>query len=153
MATQRDGPGHDPRRERVAEIAQGKRRVPRFRIPARPRGRILEIPEFQLLDLSLAGARIGHQDPLRVGSVWAFKLPQLFKSLVLPARVVHSTAVSGAKLRENSRGLPYESGLEFVGITPEQQAVLEMALKPFAPSRLVPAVSPREEGEREGPGD
>lgn len=153
MAPQRGEPGHDPRREPVAELSQGKRRVPRFRIPARPRGRILGILEFQLLDLSLAGARIGHQDPLRIGSVWAFELPPMCKSLVLPARIVHSTPVSGAKLRENSRGLPYESGLEFVGITPEQQAILEKALKPFASSRLGPAISPGEKGESERPGD
>ena len=144
MATQTDGAGYEPRRERGAEPSQGKRRVPRFRIPARPRGRVLEILDFQLLDLSVAGARIGHQDPLRVGSVWTFELPKMFRSLILPARVVHSTAVSGAKLWENSRGLHYESGLEFVGITLEQQEVLEKALKPFASSRLGPAISPGE---------
>ncbi len=83
----------------MAETSQAKRRVPRFRIPARPRGRVLEILEFQLLDLSVAGARIGHQDPLRVGSVWTFELPKMFRSLILPARVVHSTATGGAKLR------------------------------------------------------
>ncbi len=152
MPLHRDGALHNPRRERVAETSQAKRRVPRFRIPARPRGRVLEILEFQLLDLSVAGARIGHQDPLRVGSVWTFELPKMFRSLILPARVVHSTATGGAKLRENPGGFHYESGLEFVGITPEQQAVLEKDLKPFASSRAGPVISPREKGEG-GPGD
>ncbi|MGE5849535.1 MAG: PilZ domain-containing protein [Candidatus Methylomirabilota bacterium] len=153
MPPQRNGAVHNPRRERAAETSQGQRRVPRFRIPARPRGRVLEILEFQLLDLSVAGARIGHQDPLRVGSVWTFELPKMFRSLILPARVVHSTAVTGAKLRESSRGFPYESGVEFVGITPEQQAVLEQDLKPFASSRADPMISPREKGGRGNPGD
>ena len=136
----------------MAETSQAKRRVPRFRIPARPRGRVLEIVEFQLLDLSVAGARIGHRDPLRIGSVWTFELPKMFRSLILPARVVHSTAVGGAKLREPPGKFHYESGVEFVGITPEQQAVLENDLKPFSFSRTGPMISPREKGEG-GPGD
>ncbi len=60
--------------------------------------------------------------------------------------------MSGAKLRENPGGFHYESGVEFVGITPEKQAVLEKDLKPFASSRAGPVISPRAKGEG-GPGD
>jgi hypothetical protein len=97
------------------------------------RSRALGILDVHLLDLSIAGARIEHFEPLRPGSVWTVELPPAFGSLVLSARIVRSSAVDSNEHLRRHPSQRYESGLAFVGLTAEHQAILTRSLKPLAP--------------------
>jgi hypothetical protein len=96
--------------------------------------------EVRLVDLSVTGARIEHLDLLRPGSSCAFQFPPTIGSLVLSARVVHSTVVGSSQAADGQRHLRYQSGLQFVGITPEQQTTLEGIVARLTPGGGVEVV-------------
>ena len=110
-----------------------RRKAPRIRIPSRPWGRIPGSLEFRLVDLSIAGARIEHELPLDSGSTWTVELPLTFGSMSLGARVVHTCPVGDTQIRDADALLHYQSGLAFLGITPEQQATLAGRLNSLCP--------------------
>ncbi len=110
-----------------------QRKAPRIRIHNRPWGRILGALEYRLVDLSIAGARIEHQAPLESGSTWGVELPLAFGSMTLQARVVHTYPVGDTVVRDADALLRYQSGLAFLGITPEQQATLAGRLNSLCP--------------------
>jgi hypothetical protein len=89
--------------------------------------------DVRFLDLSLTGARIEHLNLLRPGAVCTVELPPAMGSLVLPARIVHSTIVGSERAVEGSRHLRYESGLAFESVTAEQQTILGAALEKLIP--------------------
>ena len=119
----------------MAEFRE-QRKAPRIRIPSRPWGRILGALEFRLVDLSIAGARIEHQAPLNPGSTWGVELPLAFGSMGLRARVVHTGPVGDTQVRDADALLHYQSGLAFLGITPEQQATLGRRLNGLYPQLI-----------------
>jgi hypothetical protein len=84
-----------------------------------------EAREVWLLDLSLTGARIEHRAPLRPGTSCALGFPAALSPLVLAARVVHSVVLGDAPGPRGTRQRRYATGLTFVDVTPEQQAVLK----------------------------
>jgi len=100
---------------------------------------MLGFVEVQFLDVSIVGARIAHPDPLRPGSRWTLELPAVLGGAILAARVVHTTAVIGNRNTNGPRPVKYESGVEFVGLTAEQEAALARALKKFAPGSALTA--------------
>ncbi|HSB72879.1 MAG TPA: PilZ domain-containing protein [Candidatus Methylomirabilis sp.] len=103
-----------------------RRRAPRVALPepvpvrARAQGPL----EVRLLDLSLIGGRIEHPGSLQPGSACVLEFPAASSPLALSARVIHSSPLGGTERPGDTRPLRHETGLTFVDITPEQQAVL-----------------------------
>ncbi|HSD52110.1 MAG TPA: PilZ domain-containing protein [Candidatus Methylomirabilis sp.] len=89
--------------------------------------------EVRLVDLSVKGARIEHADLLRPGSECAFQFPPAIAPLVLTARVVHSTVVDTTQNADGERRLRYQSGLQFVGVSPDQRSMLEGVVERLTP--------------------
>ncbi len=108
-------------------------RAPRVRIGGRLGGRAHATVDVRFLDLSLTGARIEHLNLLRPGAVCTVELPPAMGSLVLSARIVHSTIVGSEQAPEGSRHLRYESGLAFESVTAEQKTILGAALEKLIP--------------------
>jgi hypothetical protein len=100
---------------------------------------MLGFVNVQFLEVSIVGARIAHDDPLRPGSRWTVELPAVLGGAILTARVVHSTALTGNRNTNGPRPVKYESGVEFVGLTADQEAPLARALKKFAPGAALTA--------------
>ena len=101
-----------------------QRGAPRFLVAERLGVRAVTIQEVRLVDLSLSGVRIEHDNPLRVGSVCSFEFPPTLGSLVLPGRVVHSTVIRSEGRAEGNALVRYQSGLRFLDLTPDQQVAL-----------------------------
>ena len=108
-----------------------RRRAPRVVMPqptpvrARARGTL----EVRLLDLSLSGARIEHLGLLRPGASCELEFPAALSPLILSGRVVRSAVVGDEQGPASDRQLRYETGLAFVDVTPDQQAVLTRILE------------------------
>lgn len=81
------------------------------------------------MDLSLTGARIEHLGLLRPGFPCTIELPAAKGPVALPTRIVWSAVVGSQKGADGERILRYESGLEFTGLTAEQQAALSNYLE------------------------
>jgi hypothetical protein len=101
-----------------------QRRIPRVRMADRPAARVRPSLEARLVDLSLTGARIEHFGTLRPEVPCTIELPGATRPLVLPVRIVWSHVVGTEHSPEGERRLRYQSGLEFIGVTAEQQAIL-----------------------------
>ena len=103
-----------------------RRRAPRVPLPepVPVRARAKDSLEVWLLDLSLIGGRIDHLGPLQPGSLCVLEFPAASSPLALSARVIHSSPLGGKEGPGDTRLLRHETGLTFVDVTPEQQAVL-----------------------------
>ena len=110
-----------------------RRGTPRLPITANVGARARATLEVRLVDLSVRGARIEHVDLLRPGSACAFQFPPAIGSLVLSARVIHSTVVGSTQNTDGERHLRYQTGLQFVGVTPDQRSVLESIVERLTP--------------------
>jgi hypothetical protein len=115
-----------------------RRSVARVIVPWRLSGRVGESREVRILDLSLAGARIGHVDLLKPGLPCTLELPPPFEMVRLTARVVWSLLAGGGTTLGGDRRLDYQSGLAFTGLTPEQKAALAAALATLEAARGTP---------------
>jgi hypothetical protein len=109
--------------------AEEQRRTPRVRIAGRLTGRASATIEVQVLDLSATGARVEHGGLLRPGTVCTFELPPALGQVSLSARVVRSAVIGTDKGPGAEQPLRYESGLEFIRVTPEQRAALTQVLE------------------------
>ena len=89
----------------------------------------LKLREVHLLDLSPAGARIEHPDPVREGAVCFVDLPPALGKVWLTGRVEWTRLYKGKQTVEGETRVYYQSGLAFVGITPEQRTALAAALE------------------------
>jgi hypothetical protein len=103
----------------------------RFLVAERLGARAGATLEVRIVDLSATGARIEHAHPLTPGSVCTFEFPPTLGGLILSARIVHSMALTDSASTEGGGvGQPrFQSGLIFVGVTAEQQAVLAATLE------------------------
>ncbi len=128
----------------MSEMAD-RRRVARVTVPRHPGGPELELQLVRILDLSPLGARIEHPEPMREGVVCYVDLPPAFGRIRLTGRVVWSEVRVSEQTVEGERRRHYQSGIEFVALTEEQQITLEAALEMFAvryPDDAPPAGNP-----------
>lgn len=107
----------------------------RFLVAEQLGGRAGATLEVRLVDLSATGARIEHAHPLTPGSDCTFEFPPTLGALVLSARIVHSISLTDSESVEGEeiRQYRYQSGLAFVEVTAEQQAVLAAVLERLSP--------------------
>jgi PilZ domain-containing protein len=82
----------------------------------------------RLLDLSAEGVRIEHPGHLHEGLVLFVDLPLDLGGVRLTGKVVWTRLRKGEQTFEGDKHVTYQSGLAFIGITPEQQAALAVAL-------------------------
>lgn len=106
-----------------------RRRVARLTVPSHLGGFELELRLVRLLELSSEGARIEHPEPLHEGVVCFVDLPPALGRVRLTGRVVWTRLHKGEQTFEGDTRVYYQSGLAFVGITPEQQTALAAALE------------------------
>ncbi|MFI5342157.1 MAG: PilZ domain-containing protein [Candidatus Methylomirabilales bacterium] len=106
-----------------------RRRVARLTVPSHLGGFELEIRLVQLLELSSEGARIEHAEHLHEGLVCFVDLPPALGRVRLTGEVVWTRLHKGEQTFEGDKHLYYQSGLVFIGITPEQQTALAAALE------------------------
>jgi len=103
-----------------------RRREARLTVSQQLKGTGLERRLVRLVDLSATGARIEHTDPVSEGLVCDMDLPPALGRGRLKGRVVWT------RLQQTFEGdthRSYQSGLVFLGLTPEQQAKLANALQ------------------------
>ncbi len=112
---------------------QDRRRGKRFAVAGHPGGRVRATLEATLIDLSVSGARIQHRNLLRPGFACTLEFPAVLGEVTLPVHVVRSVVVGTGTDRTGERNLRYESGLQFVNLTPDQRATIETV-----PGRLAP---------------
>jgi len=112
---------------------QERRKVPRVPVTASVGARARATLEVRLVDLSVTGARIEHSELLRPGSACAFQFPPAIGSLAVSARVIHSTIIGAMQDSDGARQLRYQTGVQFVGVTPEQRIVLEGIVERLTP--------------------
>ena len=110
-----------------------RRSASRVVIPGRVGSRVRATIEARILDLSIIGARIEHQNLLRPGFTCTLELPLALGAHSLAVRVVRSSVVGTEQSEAGERLLRYESGLAFVGITEEQQISLKKILERLTP--------------------
>ena len=106
-----------------------RRRVARLTIPwqqlIKPS---LEPRWVRLLELSSEGARIEHPEPMHEGVVCFVDLPPDLGQARFAGRIVWTRLHKGEQTFEGDKHAYYQSGLAFVGLTPEQQTALKVAL-------------------------
>ncbi len=112
----------------MAEMTD-RRRVVRITVPWHLTGPGFELRMGRLLDLSLNGARIEHPEPVRQGVVCYVDLPPALGQIRLTGRVVWTKLYESEQTFEGERRLHYQSGLAFIGVTPEQQTSLAGVLE------------------------
>ena len=106
-----------------------RRRVARLTVPSHLGGFELELRLVRLLELSSEGARIEHPGHLHEGLVCFVDLPPALGRVRLTGEVVWTRLRKGEQTFEGDKHVYYQSGLAFVGITPEQQTGLAAALE------------------------
>lgn len=119
--------------------ARDRRAVPRTQVPERPAARVRGLREARLLDLSLAGARIEHLVPLRLGVACTVEIPPALRSAHPPCPgglVRRGRSEAEVRGRDARRG---PDGLRFSALTVAQRAALtdirqalSEALRPIA---------------------
>jgi hypothetical protein len=106
-----------------------RRRVARLTVPPHLSGFDVELRLVRLLDLSAEGVRIEHPGHLHEGLVLFVDLPLDLGGVRLTGKVVWTRLRKGEQTFEGDKHVTYQSGLAFIGITPEQQAALAAALR------------------------
>ncbi len=112
----------------MAETAD-RRRVARLTVPRHLRGGELELHLVEILDLSALGARIEHAEPMREGVVCYVDLPPALGRVRLTGRVMWTGLRTSERTPDGDRRRRYQSGIQFAGLTAEQQSGLAEALK------------------------
>ncbi len=106
-----------------------RRRVARLTVPAPLRDADLAHHPVHVLDLSRHGARVQHQTLLHHDVVYYLDLSPALEALRLTGRLVWMSLRRTEQTLEGVQRAYYESGIEFTGGTPEQQAALARALE------------------------
>jgi len=106
-----------------------RRRVARLTVPSHSGGVERELRQVRILELSAEGARIEHLGHLHEGLVCFVDLPPALGRVRLTGQVVWTRLRKSEQTFEGDKHVYYQSGLAFVGITPEQQTALAAALK------------------------
>lgn len=104
-----------------------KRRVVRFRIRG-VSGAITTPQEADVLDLSVTGALVEHQGMLRVDAICFLDLPtSAAEPMTIRCRVVHSRV----SRREPEGSLYYQTGVEFLDLTPATEQALGALIRSY----------------------
>ena len=106
-----------------------RRRVARLTVPSHLGGFELELRLVRLLELSSEGARIEHPGHLHEGLVCFMDLPPALGRVWLTGRVMWTRLYKTEQTFEGDKHVYYQSGLLFIGITPEQERGLAAALE------------------------
>jgi len=104
------------------------RRVARLTVPLPLRDGEFAHHRVHVLNLSLFGARISHQELLHGEVVCYLDLPPALGGLRLTGRVAWTWLRGTEQTLDGDRRSHYESGLEFTSLTPDQQTALAAAL-------------------------
>lgn len=107
-------------------IEPQRRRVARFRIRGIS-GAITTPQEAEVLDLSVTGALVEHQGMLRVDAICFLDMPTTAEPLTIRCRVVHSRV----SRREAEGALYYQTGVEFLDLTPAAEQALEALIRSY----------------------
>jgi len=121
-----------------------RRRVMRVDVPRHLRGGELEPHFVHLLNLSPLGARVTHLEPWDRGIPCSVDLPPTLAVLRLSGRVVWTRLRGTEQTLAGDRRDHYESGIEFTGLTSEQQTALATVLATLQ----VAQATPEREGSR-----
>jgi hypothetical protein len=105
-----------------------RRREARLTLPSHLGGFELELRLVRLLDLTSEGARIEHPGPLHEGLICFVDLPPALGRIRLTCKVVWTRLHKGEQTFEGDKRVYYQSGLAFIGVTPEQQTAVAAAL-------------------------
>ena len=111
-----------------------RRRVPRHTVPRHLRGGEPEFHLVHVFNLSPLGARIAHREPLHEGGVGYVDFPTELGALRLTARIVWTRLHDTERTLDGRWRRAYESGVEFTGLTSEQQTILADVLVTIEPS-------------------
>ncbi len=123
-----------------------QRRVARIAIPWQLHTTAsFQLAQVRLVDLSSLGARIEHREPVHQGIACFLDLPAALGEARLVCRVVWSRLSGDGGSGADDGPAAYQTGLEFVGITPAQQRALLTALE-----ILKTEVSQHAHGDRRG---
>jgi hypothetical protein len=108
--------------------SQRKRRYARLTFKEPVTDQVTATHDVQILDLSIAGARVEHAMILRPGSTCHLRLPLGNNSVTVVCHVVWSRAV-GLSEAGRGTGLLFHTGLEFAGMAPDARALLTAFLE------------------------
>jgi len=104
-----------------------RRRVARFRIRGIS-GAITTPQEAEVLDLSVTGALVEHQGMLRVDAICFLDLPtSAAEPMTIRCRVIHSRV----SRREPEGALYYQTGVEFLDLTPAAEQALGALIRSY----------------------
>ena len=102
------------------------RKPPRFRISG-VTAAVSTLQEADVLDLSLEGALVEHQDMLPLGSPCYLQLGIAGEQLTIRCHVVHSRV----SRRELEGTLYFQSGLEFLDLPPDAEQTLGALIRSY----------------------
>ncbi len=105
-----------------------ERQAERLPVPRQCRGVEREAKAMHLVDLSPAGARVEHGEPLSEWNGVPLELPPALGGGQVRAAVIWSQLAGRARGRAGKGALVYQSGLAFPHSTPAEQAALRVAL-------------------------
>ena len=105
-----------------------QRRVERLTVPRHCRGAGRGAKVVHLVDLSPAGARIEHGEPLPDWRGFPIDLPRALGGGRVQAEVIWSRLAGRNRAVEGTGRLVYQSGLAFPHSSPAEQAALRVAL-------------------------
>lgn len=102
------------------------RKPPRFRISG-VTAAVTTLQEADMLDLSLEGALVEHQDMLHLGSPCFLQLGIAGETLNIRCHVVHSRV----SRKELGGALYYQTGLEFLDLPPQAEQTLGALIRSY----------------------
>lgn len=111
----------------VGEANEGTRRYPRLAITEQVTADVTATQSVRLLDIGLGGVRIAHTGAVHPGASCQLRLPVRGLEFPLPCRVIW-THLMASDEAEGSMG-PFQSGLEFLGLSPTARALLEAFIR------------------------
>ena len=95
--------------------ADERRRAPRVRMEDRSPAQ-LQLKEVYLLDISLSGALVEHNEPVSPGEIYRLVFPVDGQEVQVLARAVREFASHRVTVEGGERRIVYRTGMEFVGL-------------------------------------
>jgi c-di-GMP-binding flagellar brake protein YcgR len=112
-----------------------RRQAPRVALIGRPGARVQDTLVAWLADLSTTGARVTLTEQLHPPISLTLDVAPGLGGCRLAARVIWTATYGSEQALEGERHALYQSGLAFVGVTPEQQETLDRLVDRFRRER------------------